>query len=156
VENKAEFWIHPPRYGHYRILELNPFPHIKLPALSGRTWERKVYPPQMYADPAWASWKGVLQVKFRYTLGSIVQLATPFGNLPCSRVQAEGTSRLGVTSLEAYFHPIYGFVRLNYHNIDASQVQLDMVAVDVRPEANEKVVEQMLSDWGTSLPPSND
>jgi hypothetical protein len=152
VENEAEFWIHPPRYGQYRILELSPFPYIKLPAVSGKTWEWEVYPPQMYADSAWASWKGILRVKFRYTLGGIVQLATPLGNLPCSLVQAEGISKLGTTSLEAYFHPTYGFVRLNYRNIDACRVRLEMVAVDVRPESNEQVVEQMLSKWGTALP----
>ena len=114
IENKEEFWIHPPRYGHYRILELNPFPHIKLPAVSGRTWEWKVYPPaDYYADPAWASWKGILQVKFRYKLGGISQLATPLGSLSCYRVQATGTSKLGTTDLEAYFHLAYGFVRLH-------------------------------------------
>ena len=150
IENKEEFWIHPPRYGHYRILELNPFPHIKLPAVSGRTWEWKVYPPEMYADPAWASWKGILQVKFRYTLGGTSQLATPLGNLLCYRVQATGTSKLGITALEAYFHPAYGFVRLNYRNIDASRVQLEMVAVDVRPESSEKVVDMLLQPY--SLP----
>lgn len=143
VENKEEFWIHPPRYGRYRILELNPFPHIKLPVVSGRTWEWKVYPPELYADSAWASWKGILQVKFRYTLGGIVQLATPLGNLSCYRVQATGTSKLGSTASEAYFHPTYGFVRLNYRNIDHSRTQLEMVSVDVRPESNEEVSEQI-------------
>jgi len=143
VESKEEFWLHPPRYGRYRILELNPFPHIKLPAVSGRAWAWKVYPPELYADSAWASWKGILHVKFHYTLGGIVQLATPLGNLPCYRVQATGTSKLGTTALESYFHPRYGFVRLDYRNIDCSRVQLEMVAVDVRPESNEKVFEQM-------------
>lgn len=152
VENKEEFWIHPPRYGPYRILELNPFPHIKLPAVSGRSWEWEVYPPEMYADSAWASWKGILQVKFRYLLGGINQLATPLGSLLCHRVQAKGSSKLGTTTLEAYFHPSYGFVRLNYRNIDASRVQLEMVAVDVRPESSEKALEQLLSKWNRALP----
>jgi len=145
VENKAEFWIHPPRYGHYRILEFNPFPHIKLPATPGRKWEWKIYAPDYFADPTWATWKGVLPVKFRYILGNIVQLHTPLGNLPCSRVHAEGISRLGCTTLEAYFHPTYGFVRLDYRNIDASRVQLEMLAVDTRPESNMKTVAQSLN-----------
>lgn len=147
-ENKTEFWLHPPRYGRYRILELNPFPHIKLPALRGRTWDFQVYPPEVYANPAWASWKGILHVKFRYTLGDRVQLATPLGSLSCYCVQAAGSSKLGTTALEAYFHPSYGFVRLNYRNIDASRVQLEMVAVDVQPEPSEKLLNQMLSTWG--------
>lgn len=96
VENKAEFWIHPPRYGHYRILELNPFPHIKLPAVRGRTWEWSIYPPaDIFADPAWASWRGIIQVKFRYTLSGTVKLATPLGSLPCYRVQATAYQQTG-------------------------------------------------------------
>jgi hypothetical protein len=156
IETKAEFWLHPPRYGAYRILELNPFPHIKLPAVSGNTWEWKVYPPAApYADPAWASWQGILQVQFRYTLGGLQQLATPFGNLPCHRVQASGTSNLGTTALEAYFHPAYGFVRLNYRNIDASRMQLDLVTVDVQPESAEKALEQVLPKWKGTQPPTH-
>jgi len=143
IENKEGFWLHPPRRGHYRILELNPFPHIKLPAVSGRTWEWEVYPPDMYADSAWASWKGIFRVKFRYTLSGIKQLTTPLGSLSCQRVQASGSSKLGTTALEAYFHPAYGFVRLNYRNIDSSRVQLEMVAVNVQPESNEKALEPM-------------
>ncbi|MFD1467328.1 hypothetical protein ACFQ48_03750 [Hymenobacter caeli] len=151
VENKEEFWIHPPRYGRYRILELGPFPHIKLPAVPGGTWGWAVYPQAAdYADLAWANWKDTLRVKFRYTLGSTVQLATPLGNLPCHRVQGTGTSRLGTTALEAYFHPAYGFVRLNYCNIDGSRVQLEMATVDMRPESTGKILEQVF--WRPSNP----
>jgi hypothetical protein len=152
IETKEEFWVHPPRYGPYRILELNPFPHIKLPAVSGRTWEWEVYPPEMYADPSWASWQGILRVKFRYLLGGITQLATPLGSLSCYRVQARGSSKLGTTTLEAYFHPTYGFVRLNYHNIDASRVQLELVRVDVRPASSEHALEQLLPKWDGTQP----
>lgn len=152
IENKEEFWLHPPRYGRYRILELNPFPHIKLPAVSGRTWEFEVYPPAMYADSAWATWQGVLHVKFHYKLGGSTQLATPLGSLPCYRVQATGTSKLGITTSEACFHPAYGFVRLNYCNIDRSRTELEMVAVNVQPESSEHALEQLLLKWGGAQP----
>jgi hypothetical protein len=144
IENKTEFWLHPPRYGAYRILELNPFPHLKLPAVRGQTWEWDVYPPEFYADAAWARWKGILRVKFRYTLAGINQLATPLGTLSCYRVQAKGTSKVGTTALEAYFHPAYGFVRLKYRNINASRLELELVRVDVRPASSEHALEQLL------------
>ena len=144
VENAKEFWIHPPRYGHYRILELNPFPYLKLPAVSGKKWGWEVYAPAYYADPAWARWQGTVRVRFHYALGGEVQLATPLGSLRCTRIQASGTSKLGTTALEAFFHPAYGFVQLNYRNIDASRVQLKMVAVDVRPEPSERILNRFL------------
>ena len=87
-------------------------------------------------------------MKFRCTLGGTVQLATPLSSLPCYRVQATATSKLSITTLESYFHPTYGFVRLNYRNIDRSRVQLEMVSVDVRPESTEKILEQVF--WRTS------
>jgi hypothetical protein len=144
IENKTEFWLHPPRYGAYRILELNPFPHLKLPAVRGQTWQWEVYPPELYADAAWARWKGILRVKFRYTVAGTNQLATPLGPLSCYRVQANGTSKVGTTALEAYFHPAYGFVRLHYRNIDASRVQLELVRVDARLASSEHALEQLL------------
>jgi hypothetical protein len=143
-ENAQEFWIHPPRYGRYRILELNPFPYLKLPAVSGRKWDWEVYAPAYYADPAWARWQGTVRVRFRYALGGAVQLATPLGRLRCARIQASGASKLGTTALEAFFHPAYGFVQLHYRNIDASRVQLEMVAVDVRPESSERILSRFL------------
>lgn len=153
VENKEEFWIHPPRYGHYRLLELNPFPYVKLPATSGRTWEWSVYPTgNYYGNPAWATWKDTIRVQFRYALGGPVPLATPLGRLPCSHVQATGHCKFGTTALEAYFHPAYGFVRLNYRNLDRSRTELEMVAVDVRPEPIEKALEQLLPKWGEIQP----
>lgn len=148
IENKEQFWIHPPRYANYRILELNPFPDIRFPARRGRTWDWKVYPPDMYADSAWASWKGVLTVEIRYKLLDSALLATPLGRLRCYRVQGIGTSKLGTTALESYFHPAYGFVRLEYRNIDRSRVQMEMIEVDVRPESAEKVLEQMFQPYG--------
>ncbi|MEJ7664478.1 MAG: hypothetical protein WKG07_35685 [Hymenobacter sp.] len=66
-------------------------------------------------------------------------------SLPCYRVQGTGTSKPGTTDLGSFtFIPAYGFVRLNYRNDRfASRVQLEMVAVDVRPESSEKILEQM-------------
>lgn len=145
IENKEEFYLHPPRRANYRILELNPFPQIRFPARSGKTWEWKVYPPDMYADSAWASWKGILTIAFRYKLLDSTLLTTSLGRLRCYRVQAAGTSKLGSTALESYFHPSYGFVRLDYRNIDRSRVQMEMVSVDVyvRPELTEKLADQL-------------
>ncbi|RYE89186.1 MAG: hypothetical protein EOO37_05465 [Cytophagaceae bacterium] len=71
----------------------------------------------------------------------------PLGSLACHRVQARGTCKLGRTTLEAYFHPAYGFVRLTYRNIDASRVQLEMVSVDIRPESGEKIMQPLLKAY---------
>ncbi|WP_169788163.1 hypothetical protein [Rufibacter tibetensis] len=137
IERAGKFWLHPPRYGNYAILELNPFPDILLPARKGQTWEWDVFPwgDDDYSDPAWATWEGIMRVQNRYRTGDPVLLDTPLGKLTCQRVQATGTSKLGTTALESYFHPLYGFVRLNYANINGSRTEMEMLSVDVRPRS---------------------
>jgi hypothetical protein len=143
IERAGKFWLHPPRYDKYAILELNPFPDIRLPARKGQTWEWDVYPPDIYSDPAWATWEGWIDVKNRYQTGDTALLDTPLGRLTCRRVQATGTSKFGTTALESYFHPQYGFVRLNYRNINGSRTEMEMLSVDVRPESYDKAVEKV-------------
>jgi len=128
-----KFWLHPPRNGHYSILELNPFPDIQLPATVGAMWTWPLDVGSHYANPAWAEWQGNLHIDYRYQLADSTLLPTPLGRLPCYRVQATGTSKLGATALESYFNAKYGFVRLNYQNIDHSRLELELVSVTSRP-----------------------
>ena len=69
----------------------------------------------------------------RYQLTDSTLLPTLLGRLPCHRVQATGTCKLGTTALESYFNAKYGFVRVNYRNIDHSRLELELVAVTSRP-----------------------
>jgi len=144
IENTDKFWLHPPRSGQYRILELNPFPDIELPVKSGKTWTWAVYPPDIYADSAWVTWKGVLTVNHHYQLTDSTLLPTPLGRLPCHRVLATGTCKLGTTALESYFNPTYGFVRLHYRNIDRSRLELELVSVTSRPTLDKAIFSKHL------------
>ena len=128
-----KFWLHPPRAGRYAILELNPFPDIELPAKINSPWKWKLEVGSYYANPAWATWEGILTVNHQYQVVDSTRLPTPLGRLPCYRVQATATSKLGTTALESYFSPRYGFVRLNYRNIDRSRLALELVSVTSRP-----------------------
>ncbi|WP_153042805.1 hypothetical protein [Rufibacter ruber] len=143
IERAEKFWLHPPRYGKYAILELNPFPDIRLPARKGQAWEWTVYPPDFYSDPAWAIWKGMIDVKNRYRTEDTALVDTPLGKLTCQRVQSTGTSKFGTTTLETYFHPLYGFVRLNYVNINGSKTELEMLSANVQLESYDKGVERV-------------
>ena len=51
-------------------------------------------------------------------------LETDMGDLDCFVIESSAESRIGETALTAYFHPEYGFVRLNYTNIDGSKTNL--------------------------------
>ena len=129
-----KFWLHPPRRSHYYILELNPFPDIELPATIGKTWKVKnFYAPDYASNPAWATWEGSLFLQQQWEITDSLRLPTPLGHLPCYCVLATSTCKLGTTTLESYFNPRYGFVRLNYRNIDRSRLALELVSVTSRP-----------------------
>ncbi|TGD79371.1 hypothetical protein [Hymenobacter wooponensis] len=53
---------------------------------------------------------------------------TPLGRLTCERVLAKATSRLGSSILTIYYHPQYGFVQLNYQNINGSFTELKLLS----------------------------
>lgn len=139
-----KFWLHPPRNGHYSILELNPFPDIELAATIGATWKWQLDVGTHYANPMWAVWQGNLRINHAYQTVDSTLLPTPLGRLPCYRVLATGTCKLGTTALESYFNPRYGFVRLNYRNIDRSRLELELASVTSRPALDKAIFSKHL------------
>ncbi|MBO3271104.1 hypothetical protein [Hymenobacter defluvii] len=145
IEKPEKFWLHPPRNGHYDILELNPFPDIELPAIIGRTWNVHNFGvPDSYSNPKWAIWEDNLFLQQQYQLTDFTLLSTLLGRLPCHRVLATSNCKLGTTALESYFNPTYGFVRLHYRNIDRSRLELELVSVTSRPSLDKAMFSRYL------------
>lgn len=132
-------WMHPPRDWKYRILELSPFPYIRLPARQGQRWQWPLNVGSQWGDTHWATWQGNLRVTSSYTVTGQQQLATPLGRLPCWVVQAEATCLKGTSALTSFYNPRYGFVRLAYRNLNNHRVTLNLVAVTTveTPQPNE-------------------
>ncbi len=124
IENEASVWMHPPREHYFKILELNPFPYIKAPYEVGTTWTWDLAIGSSWADERWKTWEGVIENKYQYEITDQVTLETDMGDLDCFVIESSAESRIGETALTAYFHPEYGFVRLNYTNIDGSKTNL--------------------------------
>lgn len=80
----------------------------------------------------------------RYQLTDSTLFPTPLGRLPCYRVLATGTCKLGTTALESYFNPTYGFVQLNYQNIDRSRLELELVSVTSTPSLDKAIFSKYL------------
>lgn len=57
-------------------------------------------------------------------------VVTALGKLVCYVVKSWSTSRLGTTSLVAYFNEQHGFVKLYYTNIDKSELVMSLIKVD--------------------------
>ena len=126
IENEANVWMHPPRDQYFEILELNPFPYIKAPYEVGTKWTWSLKIGDHWADGRWKLWSGSIENKYEYEITDLKIIETSLGKLNCFVVESSASSRIGETHLKSYFNEKYGFVRLEYTNIDGSKTNLDL------------------------------
>lgn len=130
IENVKNVWLHPPRYKFFKILELNPFPFIMTPYEIDNQWTWNLEVGDSWGDHRWIEWNGLAEVSYTYTIKETNKpLETPFGEIETIVIEAVAVSRLGKTSLTSYFNSVYGFVLLDYTNIDGSKTILKLEKV---------------------------
>jgi hypothetical protein len=132
-EHDSLLWIHPPREGFYRVLELSPYPYIQLPARLGHQWSWQLEVGDSWSNPLWATWRGLINVQSHYQVLRQQWLTTPLGPLHCWVVRAQTSSPVGSSSLDLWYHPVYGFVRLNYLTVQGKRVNFKLVAATTVP-----------------------
>jgi hypothetical protein len=130
IENSKNLWLHPPRTGLFKVLELNPFPYVKQPLKVGAAWTWKLEFGDQWADKRWLLWKGKNENKIHYKVTGKSVIQTKLGALKCYVVESEAKSALGSTKLVSYYHDEFGFVKLVYTNIDGSKMTLELQSVD--------------------------
>lgn len=130
IENKRNIWLHPPRAQYFKILEINPFPYIKLPYQKGEQWHWELSIGDTWADARWKTWHGIIENSYEYETWGKEHLDTPLGNLECIIVKSSAKSSLGSTFLTSWFHPDFGFVKLDYTNIDGSKTLLELTRIE--------------------------
>lgn len=126
IENEGNTWIHPPREKYFEILELNPFPYIKAPFEIGNKWTWNLQIGDFWADGRWKLWTGQIENEHEYKITDKRTLKTDLGEIECFIIESNAKSRIGESKLTAYFNPIYGFVKLDYTNIDGSKTKLEL------------------------------
>lgn len=128
VDNPHNIWLHPNRDCLLRILELNPFPYIQFPIKRGKKWEWHLSIGSQWGDQQWKTWEGKIENHYQYKIIKTDQdVKTPMGVLPCAVIKSTAKSELGKTALTAYYNEKYGFVRMEYVNIDGSRIIIDLV-----------------------------
>lgn len=126
IENEKNIWMHPPRVGYFSILELNPFPYIQAPYEVGNTWEWSLEIGSHYGDERWVTWNGNTENIYTYKITDISNQPTAFGDIECYEITSTGTGKLGETKLVSWFSFDYGFVKLDYTNIDNSKTIIEL------------------------------
>ncbi len=134
IENEKNIWMHPPRDQYFRILELNPFPFIKAPFEVGNQWEWELSIGSFWGDERWKTWEGSITNQYQYEITDKKTLDTAFGALEVYEITATASSRIGETGLTAIFNPQYGFLNLEYQNIDGSSTLLELIEHEVIKE----------------------
>ena len=114
----------------FEILELNPFPYIKAPFKIGTKWNWKLKIGDYWSDKRGLEWKGEIENVYDYEIKKNKIISTKLGNLECFIVNATAKSRIGVTGLISYFNPKYGFVKLEYNNIDGTKTVLELENIE--------------------------
>ena len=127
IENEANTWMHPPREALFAILELNPFPYVKFPLMIGEQWKWELAIGSSWGDSRWRTWDGAIKNSYNYEITSQQEIETSLGKLSCFEIKSTATSELGETSLRAWFNENYGFVRLNYTNINGSTIDFELI-----------------------------
>ena len=131
IENEKNIWLHPFRGKYFSVTEFSPFPYVKLPLKEGTKWTWRL--PEIdsrWSDPRIIEYKGTVEATYNYKIVDEKNLKTAFGVLSCFVIEAEAKNRIGKSKLRSYFNPQYGFVLLEYTNIDKSKLILELIQIN--------------------------
>ena len=130
VDNKKNLWIHPPRTFTFKILQLNPFPFYYRDE-TVKSWSWSLETGGSYLDPRWINSQRNITINYTYHRLPDEIIETPLGKLQCKVTDGSGTCKLknGVlkTSLKSFYYPNYGFVRLEYENINGTKLVMQLI-----------------------------
>lgn len=124
VENDKNIWLHPPRDGFFGILELFPFPYIKLGSEMNGKWSDQLFINEKWSNELIGEWSGQLETELTYEITDNEGLKSNFGEVRCQQIISQSKSTLGENILISYFSNEYGFVKLEYVSFNGLRINL--------------------------------
>jgi hypothetical protein len=113
IENDSRIWLHPPRTKYFEILEINPFPEIRLDATK---WSTLLKVGDHWSNKKWKVWEGNITISSEYKYDK-----------ENSDVVSIASSEIGNTQLTSRFDIEKGFTRFEYVNIDGSRIVMRLI-----------------------------
>jgi len=130
IDNRINLWIHPPRIYTFRILQLCPYPFYYLDNTVNE-WEWNLTTNGVYLDSRWITFSERITINYNYKRMPDEYLKTPFGILQCKVTYATGILKKEnapfFTSLKSYYHPKYGFVKLEYQLVNKAKMVINLI-----------------------------
>lgn len=128
IENKHRVWTHPNRMYGLEIVEFSPFPEIRFPLKKGTTWTSTISPGPNPSYNQWIKFDKTIDCVSTYKITEKTQLKTKIGTLKCFITKATAVNPISKNGyLTSYFNPEYGFVKLEYINIDGNRLVMEVV-----------------------------
>ena len=130
IENKFNIWLHPFRGKYFSVLEFSPFPYIKFPIKQDSSWTWILHDiSERWSDKRIIEYYGKQHANYQYRITGKRELKTSFGKKECFVIESTANTSLGITKLKSYFNEEYGFMVLDYFNVDNSKVILNLIEV---------------------------
>jgi hypothetical protein len=132
TENPQRIFLHPPRSHGFVMTEFNPFPTVNFPLNIGNSWTSFISIPDVFLKKAnirSRSTDGLTHFDLEYKITSDTTISTKIGMVLCKKIEAKGKAALGNTSATFYFSEKWGFVEIEYHNIDGSELSLKLTDI---------------------------
>ncbi len=121
--------LSPPRNSFFKVMELSPFPMMGDSLKVGYEWTDRQAVSEAASIPNLAEWKGELIKELSYKITKSEYMKTNIGLLHCYLVAGTCISQLGETKLIAFYNEQYGFVKMDFFNIDGSRIIMDVYNV---------------------------
>lgn len=149
-EEEECIWLHPPRQDAFSILEYSPWPHICFPVQENPGWNKEFIP-----GPNWINEKYNIgrntKLSFTYkNKGSVVQrLKFLNKEVTCWQIDAVSVKSEYPSSFSGLFNAEYGFIRMEFRNVDHSLITLELSQVESwKAFQSEKNKTSSTWDWG--------
>ncbi len=127
VENNKNIWLIPPRDFLFKVLELSPYPYVKFPLDTINKWTYRKTISDKWGDDRWMHWKGRTNAGFTYYNKGRRLAKHPFlGEIQVYLIHAIGAVKGMTSSVDFLFSKKYGFVQMNYLNVDSSRISIVM------------------------------
>lgn len=126
VDNTSNIWLHPPRIGPLKILNLSAYPFVKFPVIVGDTWAYDMTIGRNWSHKDFGGlWKTDTD-KFihHYNVIGECSLVINRQSLSCFQISSITKSKIGQSSCTFYFSEEYGFLRMSFFSLNGSEIRL--------------------------------
>jgi len=127
IEENNRIWLHPPRQGEFKILEYSPFPEIVFPINGNQQWFRELSLSKYWENKEY-NLKGtdILKFVYEYRGSKKIRLIFNNGDVDCSEIYATSMNLESRTSFSGLYCKKYGFVKMEFENVDKSKIILEL------------------------------